>query len=71
VGAFNDDIEEPELVLAQRKDFYVLLVNRPGLCAGFVGEGQYSSRPTGTEPRWEAEFEGYVREGRGKIHSGA
>jgi hypothetical protein len=55
------DGEYPELILAQRKDFYVLLVHQPGLWAGFVGEGLYSSSPTEAEPRWEGELVDYVR----------
>jgi len=50
-------VEEAELVLAQREDFYVLLVHRPGYWAAFVGEGQYSSKPVGVPPYWQGTLE--------------
>jgi hypothetical protein len=48
------------LLLAQRKDFWVLMTHSPGLWAGFIGEGQYSSPPIGQEPQWQGEMMDYV-----------
>jgi hypothetical protein len=53
--------EDPEFILAQRADFYVLLAHRPGWWQGFIGEGQYVS-PPGSQPRWEGGIEDTVRE---------
>src|SRR5260370_16774791 len=50
----------PELLLAQRKDFWVLMTHSKGLRSGFIGEGQYSSPPIGQEPQWQGEMMDYV-----------
>jgi hypothetical protein len=44
----------PELRLAQREEFYVLLVDDGVRWAAFVGEGEYSTLVEG-EPRWRGE----------------
>jgi hypothetical protein len=35
----------PDLILAQRENFYVLIAHRPGSWVVLVGEGKYSSPP--------------------------
>jgi hypothetical protein len=42
--------EEPELILAQRKNFYVLVGHRPGLWIAISREGEYASPPRDWEP---------------------
>jgi hypothetical protein len=40
----------PELILAQRENFYVLITHRPGNWIAVVGEGKYSSPPDDSVP---------------------
>jgi hypothetical protein len=42
--------EVSDLILAQRKDFYVLVGHRPGLWIAIAREGKYASPPKDWEP---------------------